>query len=155
MDYISYLRSMVGHEKVIMVVAGVFVLDEHGRLLLHLRSDNESWGLPGGYMEMGETVSDAARREVFEETGLRLGNLELFGIYSGPEKEKTLGNGDQVAMVQIWFSCREYSGKLVKNNEETLDADFFPLDDLPDQLFASHIPIINDYKSGKEWPIVN
>ncbi|WP_026568728.1 MULTISPECIES: NUDIX hydrolase [Sediminibacillus] len=155
MDYITYLRSMVGHEKVIMVVAGVFVFDEQDRLLLHLRSDNETWGLPGGYMEMGETVSDTARREAFEETGLCLGELELFSIYSGQTKEKTLGNGDQVAMVQIWFTCREYSGELIRENEESLDARFFPLDELPDQLFESHVPIIDDYTSGKQRPIVD
>lgn len=81
MDYIKHIRSLVGQEKVIMVVAGAFVFDKENRLLLHQRSDNQSWGLPGGFMELGETVQEAARREVFEETGLHLGNLDLFGIY--------------------------------------------------------------------------
>ncbi|SDK18804.1 NUDIX hydrolase [Sediminibacillus albus] len=155
MDYISYLRSMVGHEKVIMVVAGVLVFDQDDRLLLHLRSDNRSWGLPGGYMEMGETVSDAARREVFEETGLRLGQLELFSIYSGSDKETTLENGDQVAMVQIWFTCSDFTGSLVRQNEESLDAEFFRLNDLPENLFASHKPIIEEYAAGTTGPIID
>jgi ADP-ribose pyrophosphatase YjhB (NUDIX family) len=55
---------MVGNVKVIMVVAGAFVFDEQGKLLLQQRSDNAHCGLPGGFMEIGENISDTARREV-------------------------------------------------------------------------------------------
>ncbi|WP_226675714.1 NUDIX domain-containing protein [Rossellomorea aquimaris] len=84
MDYITYLRSMVGKERVITVVAGALVFDHDNRLLLQLRSDNETWGLPGGFMELDESVRDTAKREVFEETGLRLGHMELFGLLRTP-----------------------------------------------------------------------
>ncbi|WP_407270208.1 NUDIX hydrolase [Radiobacillus sp. PE A8.2] len=154
MDYISYLRSMVGHEKVIMVVAGALVFDASDRLLLHLRSDNQTWGLPGGYMELGESVSDTARREAFEETGLRLGALELFSIYSGPENEKTLQNGDQVSLVQIWFTCKDFGGELVEQNEESLDVKFFELNNLPDNFFPSQKKVINDFLSDGKTPYV-
>ncbi|WP_306298953.1 NUDIX domain-containing protein [Bacillus sp. OV166] len=60
MDYIKNLRSLVGKEKVIMVVAGAFVFDKENRLLLQQRSDNEMLGLPGGFMELGETIQDTA-----------------------------------------------------------------------------------------------
>ncbi|WP_234946587.1 NUDIX domain-containing protein [Bacillus sp. m3-13] len=63
-----------------------------------------SGGLPGGFMELGENITDAARREVQEETGLHLEQLELFGIYSGPEYDKTFANGDQVSLVQVLFT---------------------------------------------------
>ncbi|QHA91853.1 NUDIX domain-containing protein [Bacillus sp. N1-1] len=94
MDYIQHLRSMVGHEKVIMVVAGAMVFDTENRLLLQLRTDSESWGLPGGFMDLNESVQETARREVLEETGLVLKEMSLFGIYSGSDKEKTFDNGD-------------------------------------------------------------
>jgi|GEM_PF-6894993 len=87
-DYITYLRSMIGNKKVIMVAVGVFILDQEDRLLLQLRSDNQTWGHPGGFMEMGETVTETAKREAFEETGLTLHSLEFFGIYSGIEHER-------------------------------------------------------------------
>lgn len=124
MDYIKHLRSMVGHEKVIMVVAGAFVFDEENRVLMQKRSDNGQWGFPGGFMELGESVQDTARREVYEETGLHLEKLELFGIYSGSEYDKTFANGDQVSLVQVSFICRQYKGNLVVSNEESIQNKF-------------------------------
>lgn len=47
---------MVGKNNVILVAAGAFVLDKKNRLLLHQRSDNGYWGVPGGFMELGESV---------------------------------------------------------------------------------------------------
>ena len=144
---------MVGQEKVIMVVAGCFVFDKENRLLMQCRSDVGSWGLPGGIMELGETVQDTARREVFEETGLRLGNLELFGIYSRPDYDKTFPNGDQVSMVQFIFTCNDFVGELVSQNEESLKNKFFPLGGLPNDLFSDHKQFLNDFFSQKERPI--
>lgn len=152
LDYISHLRSMVGHENVIMVVAGAIVFNEEGDILLQLRTDSESWGLPGGFMELDESVEDTARREVKEETGLRLGKLELFGVYSGIHKHQTFANGDQVAVVETSFTCHDYEGKLIKKNEESLSNRFFALNDLPEELFTEHQQVIDDvlsrYESG-------
>ncbi|WP_182200839.1 NUDIX hydrolase [Paraliobacillus salinarum] len=154
MDYISYVRNMVGHNPLIMVVCGAIVFDTYDRILLHLRSDNQTWGFPGGYMELGESVEDTARREVFEETGLQLGELTLFSIYSGENNQKTLVNGDQVALVQHWFTCHTFTGDLIKENEESLDAAFFSIDNLPENLFPSQLKVIEDLKSNKKRPII-
>ena len=153
MDYIQNLRSMVGHEKVIMVVAGAMVFDDENRLLLQLRTDSESWGLPGGFMDMNESVQETARREVFEETGLVLKDMSLFGIYSGPDKEKTFGNGDQVSPVQILFRCHDFEGEL-RGSDESFETAFFSLGDLPENLFSEHRRMINDLVYGKEQPII-
>ncbi|WP_084243695.1 NUDIX hydrolase [Planomicrobium okeanokoites] len=153
MDYIKNLRSMVGHEKVIMVIAGAFVFDAANRLLLQQRSDTGEWGLPGGFMELDESVQDTARREVFEETGLQLKELEFFGIYSGPKYDKTFQNGDQVAMVQILFTCRNYEGQLVEQNEESLSNKFYSLTELPDNLFQDHKDFFKDLLSLEQIPV--
>ncbi|MFZ0370057.1 MAG: NUDIX hydrolase [Halobacillus sp.] len=153
MDYITYIRSKVGKERVIMTVCGAFVMDEHNRVLLQLRADTQTWGLPGGFMEMDEKVEDAARRETKEETGLELGEMELFGVYSGTELHKTFPNGDQVALVQILFTCKEFTGAFNFQDGETLDARFFPLDQLPDQIFEKHRIFLDDY-INKQPPVI-
>lgn len=76
-DYIMDLRKVVGARPLIVPGSVVFVYDHEGRVLLHRRGDNGCWGFPGGVMELGESFEDTARREVFEETGLLVGELTL------------------------------------------------------------------------------
>lgn len=147
MDYIQHLRSMVGNEKVIMVVAGAIVFDKENRVLMQKRSDNGEWGFPGGFMDLNESIQDTARREVYEETGLGLNDLELFGIYSGPKYDKTFSNGDQVSLVQIVFICKSYSGELVERNDESLENKFYSLNDLPKNIFTEHQMVVDDLLS--------
>jgi ADP-ribose pyrophosphatase YjhB (NUDIX family) len=148
MDYIQYLRGMVGHSKVILVAAGAFVFDEQNRLLLQKRSDNGYWGLPGGFMELGQSVQETARREVYEETGIILGEMELFNVYSGPDRDHVLDNGDQISGVIIMFTCKDYKGSFTLNSE-SLNADFFPLDSLPSKLFPFQKEMFEDLLGKK------
>ncbi len=59
---------------------------EH-EILLMRRSDNGYWGLPGGFVELGESVAEAARREVAEETGWSVEIERLIGVYSDPVQQ--------------------------------------------------------------------
>ena len=61
------------------------ILNERRELLLQRRSDNGQWGLPGGSVEIGESVTEAIKREVQEETGLLIEVMRLVGVYSGPK----------------------------------------------------------------------
>lgn len=105
-------------------------------------------------MELHESVQDTARREVLEETGLVLNEMDLFGIYSGPHKHKVFENGDQAAIVEICFICRSYEGELVKENEESLSNRFFDLDHLPDYIFQEHQQAIEDVKNKRATPVI-
>lgn len=154
MDYIKHLRMMVGHEKVIMVVAGALVFDKENRILLQQRFDNGQWGIPGGFMELGENIQETARREVYEETGINLGELNLVGIYSGPDYDKIFPNGDQVSFVQIFFTCKQYNGHLIQHNEESLNNKFFNLNELPSNIFGDHKMIFKDLLSKQKLPII-
>ena len=68
-NYIKWLRSRVGHEKIILNFAGGCIFNERGEVLLQRRGDSNQWGFPGGAIEIDETPQMAAIREAKEETG--------------------------------------------------------------------------------------
>ena len=133
-NYIMDLRKLVGHRPLIQVGAGIIVEDQNGKILLQLRHDNHCWGYPGGSVEIDETVEEAAKRELKEETGLEAYSLELFGVFSGKDLHYIYPNGDEVSNIDIVFICKEYSGILVKQDDEVDELGFFSIDDLPTPL---------------------
>jgi 8-oxo-dGTP pyrophosphatase MutT (NUDIX family) len=142
-DYILQLRKLIGNMPIILCGAGALVMDGDNRVLLQHRRDNGYWGLPSGATELGETVEETARREVFEETGLTIGRVEFFGVYSGPELHYTYPNGDEVYVISNVFITRDYHGEIVADRAETRDVRFFRLDDLPPVNPPDH-PVLRD-----------
>ena len=133
-DYIMDLRKLVGHRPLLQVGASVIVENEKGEVLLQKRSDNHCWGYAGGSVELDEVVEEAARRELFEETGLVAGEMTLFGVYSGKQTHHVYPNGDEVSNVDIVYLCKEYSGTLKCQESEVEELRFFPADSLPEPL---------------------
>ena len=60
-DYIKWIRSKVGHSKIILLYAGGCVLDDQNRILLQKRAEEQDWGFPGGAMELGDSMSTLRR----------------------------------------------------------------------------------------------
>ncbi len=110
--------------------AVVAVVDE-GKILLAQREDFEVWCLPGGHVDPGESVAQAAIREAKEETGLEVELQRLVGIYSRLEK----GGSD---MHLALFAARPVGGTLQPQVEEVLALKYFAVDDLPDDMFWWH-----------------
>ena len=133
-EYILDLRKLVGHRPLLQVGASVLLENEQGHILLEKRTDNHCWGYPGGSVELDERVEDAAKRELFEETGLSAGDLQLFGVFSGEEMHYVYPNGDEVSNVDIVFLYRSFSGELKPQTSEVDQLCFFPADALPENL---------------------
>ena len=90
-----------------------------------------------------KVVEVAAARELFEETGLLAHSLELFGVFSGEDMAYTYPNGDVVSNVDIVFICREYDGTLNPQAEEVTELRFFPIRNLPSNIFEANIPALH------------
>ena len=143
--YIMGLRAIVGHRPLLQVGASTVVRDEKGRILLQKRTDNGCWGYAGGSVELDEDVESAARRELFEETGLIAQEMRLVGVFSGPDLHYIYPNGDEVSNVDILFECTKWTGELVMQEEETADLRFFYPDEVPENLSPPIVSPLRTY----------
>lgn len=134
-------------EHVIKVGIGVMVLKEN-RILLGHRVQNgrdtggiyepDSWCLPGGKQEYGETIFEGAVREVKEETNLDIANLELFGAADDIQPGKHF--------VTLWVLAREAAGELKVTEPQKQDAwEWFDLNALPQNLYSPSRKFLNAY----------
>ena len=148
--YIMDLRKVVGHRPLLQVGASVIVEDEKGRILLQLRKDNDCWGHAGGSVELDEVVEEAAKRELFEETGLIANSMELFGIFSGIDTHYIYPNGDEVSNIDIVYLCKDYSGTLKCQDGEVDDLKFFGVDEIPKNISKPVVKVIEKWVEMKQ-----
>lgn len=115
------------------------------------RSDNGHWGLPGGHVEPGESVADAALREVFEETGWRIELGRLVGVYSDPARQtvETRG-GERVQLVNLCFDALTLEQQVATTPDEALAVGFHSRTRLPQPFVPIHAIRIEDAFSGGE-----
>jgi len=126
------MRASAGDAATLLFVgARGLVFDDAGRLLLIQRSDNHRWALPAGAMEVGESITDCAVREVWEETGLKATALTPFSLYTGPEHTYTNEWGHTYQHVVTTFRIDAWEGELQRVTDETVDARFFVREELP------------------------
>lgn len=148
MDYIKWIRSYVGHREIILNFSGGIVTNEKNEILLQLRTDKHLWGLPGGAVEKGESVEQASKREVTEETGLQVEVDSLLGIYSA--YFDSYPNGDKAQTITTMFIFKMVKGELIVGDaEETLAVKFFSQENLPKIANQQHKDAIQDYFSNK------
>ncbi|MFI1964927.1 NUDIX domain-containing protein [Streptomyces pathocidini] len=115
----------------LVVAASAVVTDGHGRILLQRRRDNDLWALPGGAMEMADSLPGAAVREVREETGLDIEITGLVGTYTDPRHIIAYSDGEVRRQFNVCFTARIRGGELTISEEST-ELRFVPPEALPD-----------------------
>jgi ADP-ribose pyrophosphatase YjhB (NUDIX family) len=104
--------------------ASAIVVDDAGRILLHRRTDNALWSIPGGAMEVGESIAQTVVREVKEETGLDVAPERLVGVYSNPRHVVEYADGEVRQQFSVCFACRLVGGQ-VATGDESSEVGFF------------------------------
>jgi ADP-ribose pyrophosphatase YjhB (NUDIX family) len=144
MDYVKYIRSKVGHDKIIMNASGAIIVQDD-KILLQRRSDNGKWGLIGGILEMDESYSEGAKREIKEETGLDVNLDYLVGIYNS--YNMVWPSGDKAHVICAIYKASIKEGK-PRIDEESLELKFFGKDEIPFIPAQDHKKAIDDYFNG-------
>lgn len=128
MSYIMELRKLVGTRSLIMAGACVIVLNDEGHILLQKRTDSSDWGTIGGALELGESLEEAAARELYEEAGLTAKAFKFITLLSGKDIYYKYPHGDEVYNVMAVYEAQGVEGNPVIQDDEGLELGCFPLD---------------------------
>ena len=138
-----------GRPQIIRPSVAAVIFDAAGRVLLQQRDDNGYWGLPGGGVDLGESVAAAVVREVREETGYTVLVVRLVGVYSDPAHNVAhYPDGNIVQYVSCLFECRIVGGAATLC-AETLALEWFAPDALPTPFVPNHRPRLDDARAGQ------
>lgn len=130
----------------IVPAVSAVVEDDSGRILLHRRSDSSQWSVPGGRIELGESVAEAAVREVLEETGIEISPERVVGIYSDPRSIVAYDDGEVRQQFSICLGCRPVGGRPSADSDESLEVRFVSRDELSSLDIGRSIRLrIDDY----------
>jgi 8-oxo-dGTP pyrophosphatase MutT (NUDIX family) len=128
--FVANLRKKIGKDLLHLAGVNAVVINDRDEVLLVESKEINQWMPIGGMIEPGEEPADAAIREVYEETGVRVIPQRLAGVYDGPHVEYS--NGDLVQYITIVFLCKAVAGEPHPHDEENRDARYFAIDKLPD-----------------------
>ena len=124
-------------------IAADVIIEIDGRFVLIERKNYpHGWAIPGGFVDVGETVEAAAMREMREETGLEVELTDLLGVYSRPDRDP---RGHTVSLVYVGRA----QGK-PHADDDAKAAGLFSLDALPAPLAFDHAEILADYRRYKQ-----
>jgi len=103
----------------LVVATSSVVTDAAGRVLLLRRTDSGNWALPGGALELGESLTECAVREVLEETGLEVEITGLVGTYTDPRHIIAYSDGEVRQQFNLCYTAKIIGGELRSSEEST------------------------------------
>ncbi|MGG0175779.1 NUDIX domain-containing protein [Gottfriedia acidiceleris] len=131
MNYCDTMRKKIGNNPLIIVRPSIAILNHNGEILLN-RYIGGIWSIPGDILQLNESVEECLERNVFNDIGLTIKQLTLFGVYSGMELiNRVEESGDEYQTVAIGYLCTEYDGQIMPDQNQGIEAQFFSLNDLP------------------------
>ncbi|MEH7306460.1 NUDIX domain-containing protein [Neobacillus drentensis] len=134
MSYCEVMRQMIGNSPLIIVRPSVAILNHDGQILLS-RYSGTAWGIPGGILQLNESVEECISRNVLEAIGLKINRLSLLGVYSGKEFiNRVEESGDEYHTVAIGYVCTEFEGEINPDKNQGIEAQFFGLNQLPQEI---------------------
>jgi ADP-ribose pyrophosphatase YjhB (NUDIX family) len=108
-----------------LVVAASAVIEEPGKVLMIRRLDSGNWALPGGQLELGESLAACARREVLEETGIAVEVTGIVGIYSDPNHVIQYSDGEVRQQFNVCLIARRTAGQAKVGDSESTSVGYF------------------------------
>lgn len=142
MGYISELRKYVGHSPIMATSIMCIIYDREKGILFEKSADFGVWCVPGGALEIGESLEEGLKREVKEETSLEIFNPKLFDIRSNIHI--VYPNKDEVYYTEVIYEVSEYEGNL-KPDAESIELKWFQIEELPDDISPIQIEIIKKF----------
>jgi ADP-ribose pyrophosphatase YjhB (NUDIX family) len=134
----------------------VVVVNDAGEILMIRRTDNDNWAVPGGAIDLGESVGQAAVRETREESGVECEITGIVGIYSDPKHVLLYtSNGEVRQEFSIVLTARPLSGQPTPSSE-TSQVRWVPATEVLDYTMDRSMRIrVGDYLDRKESPVIN
>ena len=129
-EYVRALRAKVGTTVLEVPTVSIVTFDDRERVLLVRHVEGNDWTTPGGMIEPYEIPTDAAVREMWEETGLFVQITHIIGVFGGELCTSTYSNGDKVSWVSTVFGAQPLKGTLKPDGVETLEARYFQRSEL-------------------------
>ena len=144
-SYLGQIRKLIGRRRLIITGARAVIRDDQDQILFIRRRDNGLWALPAGSQELDESILDCLKREVKEETGLNVLVASLMAIYS--KIPIVTAYGDPYHLFLVQFQVDKWSGELTTETDETIDARFFRLNELPEELGERYRHVLDDLQT--------
>ncbi|MFF2448191.1 NUDIX domain-containing protein [Neobacillus sp. NPDC058068] len=131
MGYCEDIREMIGDSPLIIVRPSVAIINNKGEILLS-RNIGGTWTIPSGTLQLNESVEECITRIVFENIGVKIKSLKLIGVYSGKELINRVD--ERYHTVAIGYLCTEYEGEITPDRNQGIEAMFFRLNQLPEEI---------------------